>query len=115
MKASLNNVRISPRKVRRVADLIRNKSVREATALLSFTPEKAAHDLAKLLKSAATNAKNTIGKEAENLYISKITVDQGPVLKRYQTKWRGMASTIRKKTSRVNITLGERSSTGAKS
>lgn len=108
MKASLYSLRIAPRKVRRVADLIRNKSVREATALLTFTKEKAAHDIAKLLKSAATNAKNTIGKDATDLFVSSITVDPGPVFKRYQTKWRGMASTIRKKTSHIKIALGER-------
>ncbi|MBI2038733.1 MAG: 50S ribosomal protein L22 [Candidatus Niyogibacteria bacterium] len=108
MKATIQHLHIAPRKVRRVADLIRNKSVNEAAALLRFTKEKPAKDLAKLLKSAVANAKNTIGKEADALIISKVTVDQGAVFKRFRTKWHGMASPIRKKTSHVRIELAER-------
>ena len=103
MKATINYLHIAPRKVRRVVDLIRNKPVDQALALLQFSKEKAAQDLAKLLKSAAANARMTGAKETAGLVISKITVDQGPVFKRFRTKWRGMASPIRKKTSHVTV------------
>ena len=107
MKATLRYLHSAPRKVRRVADLIRNKSVRQAMALLQFSKEKPAGDLEKLLKSAVANARADSGNEAA-LYISKITVDQGPVFKRFRPKWRGMAAPIRKKTSHVTIALDRR-------
>ena len=103
MKATINYLHIAPRKVRRVVDLIRNKPVDQALALLRFSKEKSAQDLAKLLKSAAANARALGSKETAELVISKITVDQGPVFKRFRTKWRGMASPIRKKTSHVTV------------
>ncbi|MBI1957462.1 MAG: 50S ribosomal protein L22 [Candidatus Niyogibacteria bacterium] len=108
MKATIRNLHIAPRKVRRIVDLIRNKSVHEAAALLKFAKEKSSKDLAKLLDSAVTNAKNTSGVEADALVISRIAVDQGAAFKRFRTKWRGMAAPIRKKTSHVTIALSER-------
>lgn len=107
MKSAIHQLRIAPRKVRRVADLIRNKSVPRAMALLQFSKEKPAADLAKALKSAVANAKSRAGRDADALYISKITVDQGPVFKRFRSKWHGMASPIRKKTSHVSVILAE--------
>ena len=105
-KATLRYLRISPRKVRLVADLIRGKSVDEAQTILSFTVKKAAKDLLKLLKSAAANAKSQ-NADSSNLYISKISVDEGPKYKRMMPRARGQAYEIQKKTSHINIVLSE--------
>ncbi|PJA84728.1 MAG: 50S ribosomal protein L22, partial [Candidatus Nealsonbacteria bacterium CG_4_9_14_3_um_filter_37_13] len=80
--AKLRYLRIAPRKVRLVADLIREKSVEEAQTILSFTTKKAAKVLLKLLKQAIANAKTNFQLEEKNLYISKILVDEGPKYKR---------------------------------
>ena len=105
--AKLRYLRIAPRKVRLVADLIRKKSVEEAQTILSFTTKKAAKVLLKLLKQAIANAKTNFQLEEKNLYISKILVDEGPKYKRWMPRARGMASPIQKKTSHVTIILDE--------
>lgn len=105
--AKLNYLRIPPRKVRLVADLIRGKSVEEAQIILNFTTKKAAPVLLKLLKQAVSNAKTNFQLEEKNLYISKILVDEGPKYKRWMPRARGMASPIQKKTSHVTIVLDE--------
>jgi large subunit ribosomal protein L22 len=105
--AKLRYLRIAPRKVRLVADLIRGKSVEEAQTILSFTIKKAALPLLKLLNSAIANAKNNFQLDPANLYISKLTVDEGPKYKRWMPRARGMASEIQKKTSHVTIVLDE--------
>jgi len=105
--AKLNYLRITPRKVRLVADLIRGKSTEEAQTILSFTVKKAAAPLLKLLKSAIANAKNQFQLDESNLYISKILVDEGPKYKRWMPRARGMASEIQKKTSHITIVLDE--------
>lgn len=104
-EATLNYLRIAPRKVRLVADLIRGKSVDDAQAILGFTTKKASKDLLKLLKSAAANAKSQDSNDS--LYISKITVDEGPKYKRWMPRARGQAYEIQKKTSHINIVLSE--------
>ncbi len=104
--AKLSYLRIAPRKVRLVADLIRGKTVEEAQIVLNFTIKKAAQPLLKLLKSAIANAKN-LNLEEKNLYISKITVDEGPKYKRWMPRARGQAYQIQKKTSHVKIILDE--------
>jgi len=105
--AKLRYLRIAPRKVRLVADLIREKSVEEAQTILSFTTKKAAKVLLKLLKQAIANAKTNFQLEEKNLYISKILVDEGPKYKRWMPRARGQASPIQKKTSHVTIELTE--------
>lgn len=105
--AKLRHLRIAPRKVRLVADLIRGKKAAEAQTLLKFLPKKASLPLSKLLKSAMASAKNNLQLEESNLYISKITVDEGPKLKRWQARSRGQAYEIQKKTSHINIVLDE--------
>jgi len=107
VKASLKHLRIAPRKVRLLADLIRGKSVEEAQTILSFSVKRASLPLFKLLKSAAANAKNNLGLEESNLYISKITVDEGPKLKRWRARSRGQAFEIQKKTSHINLVLSQ--------
>ena len=105
--AKLRYLRIAPRKVRLVADLIRKKSIEEAQTILSFTTKKAAKVLLKLLKQAIANAKTNFQLEEKNLYISKILVDEGPKYKRWMPRARGQASPIQKKTSHVTIELTE--------
>jgi len=107
MKAYLSYLRIAPRKVRLVADLIRGRKVDEALKILDFTVKKPALPLKKLLLSALANAKHNFNKEEKNLYIKRITVDEGPKLKRWMPRGRGRAYEIQKKTSHVTIELGE--------
>ena len=107
IKAKLRYLRIAPRKVRLVADQIRGKTTEEAQAILNFSIKKAALPLLKLLKSAVANAKNNLELEESNLYISKISVDEGPELKRWRARSRGQAFEIQKKTSHVNLVLKE--------
>ncbi len=105
--AKLRYLRIAPRKVRLVADLIRGKSVDEAQTILNFTFKKTSLPLFKLLKSAIASAKNDFKLEELNLFISKITVDEGPKYKRWRARSRGQAAEIQKKTSHVTLFLDE--------
>lgn len=105
--AKLRYLRIAPRKVRLVADLIRRKKTEEAQNILQFTNKRAAPILLKLLKTAISNAKNNFRLDEGNLYISKILVDGGPMLKRWRARARGQAFEIQKKTSHVTIILDE--------
>jgi len=105
--AKLRYLRIAPRKVRLVADLIRGKTVEEAQTILSFATKKAAQPLLKLLNSAIANAKHNFQLDPTNLYISKILVDEGPKYKRWMPRARGAVSEIQKKTSHVTLVLDE--------
>lgn len=105
--AKLQDLRIAPRKVRLVADLIRGKKVDESQAILNFTVKKANIPLLKLLNSAIANAKHNFQLEETNLYISKITVDEGRKLKRWRPRSRGQANEIQKKTSHITLILNE--------
>jgi len=105
--AKLKYLRISPRKVRLVADLIRGKKIEEAQAILKFAKKRGTHPLFKLLNSAVANAKNNFQLDPKNLYISKITVDEGQKYKRWMPRARGAAYEIQKKTSHITIVLAE--------
>ena len=106
--AQLNYLRMAPRKVRLVADLIRGLSVNEAEALLSLHPRRAAEPLIKLLRSAIANAKNNQELRPESLLIKEIRVDDGPTLKRSMPRAMGRATPIHKKTSHITLVLAER-------
>lgn len=106
--AKLSNLRISPRKVRLVADLIRGSSVKEARGRLSFLVKKTSSPLLKLLDSAAANAKHNFKLNPDEMYISNISVDGGPVLKRTMPRAMGRSYLIRKRTSHINLTLSEK-------
>ena len=80
--AKLNNLRVSPRKTRLVADLIRGLGVKEARIQLSFLVKRTSLPLLKLLNSAAANARHNLKLNPDEMYVSRITVDGGPVLKR---------------------------------
>ncbi len=105
--AKLRYLRIAPRKVRLVVNLIRGKPVEEAQTILSFTIKKATISLLKLLNSAVASAKNNFQLDPTNLFISKITVDEGPKYKRWRPRARGQVSEIQKKTSHVTLILDE--------
>ena len=107
VKTQLRYLRVTPRKVRLVADLIRSKSVKEAENILNFTQKGVALPLLKLLKQAIANAKNNFNLDENNLYISKILVNEGPKLKRIFPRARGRADIIQKKTSHVILILDE--------
>ena len=103
--AKLRHLRISPRKVRLAADLIRNLDVTEAENQLKFLPKRAADPVLKLLKSAIANALNDFKGIKENLFVAKITVDPGPTLKRWMPRAMGRATPKLKRTSHITIGL----------
>ncbi|MBU3918766.1 50S ribosomal protein L22 [Patescibacteria group bacterium] len=105
--AKLRRLRISPRKARMVADSIRTKSTAQAANILKFIPKRAAEPMEKLLHSAVANANGNGMKESE-LFIKKITVDEGPKLKRWRARSMGRANTILKRTSHITIVLEEK-------
>lgn len=106
--AYLKYARISPRKVSIVLDLIRNKPVDVAAAILRHTPKAACEDLAKLLKSAVANAENNHNMDKDKLYVAECFVCPGPILKRIRPKDHGRAHRIEKRTSHVTIVLREK-------
>ena len=107
IKATLNDYRQSPRKVRLVTDLVKGKNVNVALTLLEFSVKDAARPIAKLILSAISNAKNTgIGREA--LFVKDIQVNAGQVLKRRMPRARGSAFPIKKRTSIVTLILEEK-------
>jgi len=101
-------IRMSPRKVRVVADAIRGRPVDEATAILSFIPRRAVRPVRKVLMSALDIAKKRGGMNVDALFVKAIFVDKGPVLRRRLTRARGMATPINKFTSHVTVVLGEK-------
>ena len=106
-RANAPYVRIAPRKVQLVLDLIRNKPADEAMAILKFTPKAASEPVAKLLKSAMANAENNFDMDVSRLYVAECTVSQGPTLKRIRPRAHGRAFRINKKTSHINLVLKE--------
>ena len=106
--ATLKYARISSRKVKIVADLVRGKDVDEALAIMKFTPKASSEVLEKLLKSAIANAENNHEMKHENLYVAEIFANQGPTLKRIRPAAKGSAVRIRKRTSHITIVLKEK-------
>jgi large subunit ribosomal protein L22 len=107
-KATARYIRMSPRKVKVVIDLIRNKSLDEARAILANTPKAATEPVLKLLNSAAANAVNNLDLNLDNLYVAEVYANQGPTLKRYRPRAHGRAARIRKRTSHITIILDEK-------
>lgn len=106
--ATLRYAMISPRKVRIVIDLIRNKPVKEALNILKFIPKRGARFVEKLLKSAIANAENNHNMNVDKLYIAEIYANGGPMLKRIRPRAQGRAFLIRKRTSHITVVLKER-------
>ncbi|OGG80290.1 50S ribosomal protein L22 [Candidatus Kaiserbacteria bacterium RIFCSPLOWO2_01_FULL_54_13] len=113
MKALLTNYHQSPRKVRLVADLIRGKSVSQAKAALAFLPKKSSPAVAKLLDSAVANARN-LGISTADLFVKKVTVDKGSVVRSFRPFARGRSGTLRKTMSIVSLELATSASKPAK-
>ncbi len=99
--------RISPQKARLVADTIRGKRVEDAIYTLSFMPKKAARIIKKVLESAIANADQDPNIDVDTLYIKKITIDKGPVLKRWRPRAMGRAYQIQHRLSHITIVLDE--------
>lgn len=106
-RAQVNYVRISPRKVKIVLDLIRNKPVDVAIAIVHNTSKAACEPLEKLLKSAVANAENNHNMDKNNLYVAECFVCPGPILKRVRPRAQGRAFRIEKRTSHISLVLKE--------
>jgi large subunit ribosomal protein L22 len=107
-KAIAKYIRIAPRKVRIVADLIRGKSVGEAFAILQHTPKVASEVIEKVLKSAVANAEHNYDMNVDELFVSTIYVDKGPTAKRIHPRSRGQAFKILKRSSHVTVMVKEK-------
>ena len=107
-RAILKYARISSRKVKIVLDLIKDKGIDEAYAVLRYTPKAASEILYKLMKSAESNATNNNGLDRDGLYVAEAYADQGPSLKRIMPRAQGRAFRIKKRTSHITLVLKER-------
>jgi large subunit ribosomal protein L22 len=104
-RATAKYIRISPRKVQVVIDLIRGKKVDEALAILAYTPKSASPVVEKLLESAIANAENNLQLDRGSLYVAEVYANQGPTLKRYWARSHGRADMILKRSSHITIVL----------
>lgn len=105
VRASSRYVRIAPRKARLVADQVRGLQIERALSLLQFSPRSAAHDIRKLIESAAANAENNHDLVADEMRVAEITVDEGPTLRRFRPRALGRATRINKRTSHIAVAL----------
>ena len=106
--ASAKYVRVAPRKVQVVLDLIRGKRVDDALAIVMYTPKAASPVVEKLLNSAIANAENNLEMDRETLYVAECYANQGPTLKRYWARSHGRADMIKKHTSHITIVLDQK-------
>lgn len=107
VSAVLRGTRLSAQKARLVADLVRGKSVDQALNILSFSPQKAAFTIRKVLESAIANAEHNEGADIDELKVKTIYVDQGPVLKRFTARAKGRGNRILKPTCHITVTVGD--------
>ncbi|HUC91447.1 MAG TPA: 50S ribosomal protein L22 [Paenibacillus sp.] len=107
-KASVNHVRVAPRKAQLVVDLIRGKQVGEAIAILRHTPKSASPIVEKLLNSAIANAEHNFQLDVNKLVVSQVYVNQGPTMKRFRPRAMGRASRINKRTSHITLVVSEK-------
>ncbi|MDO5716624.1 MAG: 50S ribosomal protein L22 [Tissierellia bacterium] len=106
-RAIAKYVRISPRKVHFICDEIRGKQVDEALAFLMFTPKKGARILSDVLKSAVANAEHNFEANREDLYVAEAFANDGPRMKRYRPKAKGMAYPIIKRTAHIGVVVSD--------
>lgn len=106
-KAIAKTVRIAPRKVRLVLDLVRGKKVGEALGILEFTPRAASLPVSKVIKSAVANAEHNYGMNVADLVVSEAFANEGPTLKRFRPRAKGSASSINKRTSHITVVLSD--------
>ena len=107
VNAVLRGTRLSAQKARLVADLVRGKPVDKALDILAFTPKKAAVVIRKVLESAIANAEHNEGADIDTLKVSRILVDEGPVLKRFTARAKGRGNRISKPTCHITVTVGD--------
>lgn len=107
-RATAKYIRVTPRKVKIVVDLIRGKQVDQALAILAYTPKSAASYVEKLLNSAIANAENNLEMDRSSLYVAEAYANQGPTLKRYWARSHGRADMIKKHTSHITIVLDQK-------
>jgi large subunit ribosomal protein L22 len=107
-RAKLSYVRLSPQKARLTIDMVRGKGVQDALNILKFSPQKAAPIVSKLVSSAVANAEQKGVSDVDRLVVRAISVDQGPVLKRFMPRAQGRATKIRKPTSHITVILDEK-------
>jgi large subunit ribosomal protein L22 len=107
-QSTLRFARISARKARLVADLVRGMKVEEALGMLQFTPKKGAAIIKQVVQSALGNATQSSGVDEDKLYISRIVVDEGPTAKRWTPRAMGRATRIRKRSSHINVAVKEK-------
>jgi len=105
VRASAKYVRVSPRKVRLVADQVRGKHIDDARSLLQFSPRSAAGDVLKVIESAAANAEANHDLIGDEMIVHEIRVDEGPTLKRFRPRAMGRATPIHKRTSHISVAL----------
>ncbi len=105
--AKLRMARISPQKARLVADQLRGLEVEKALEILAFSPKKGARIIKKVLESAIANAEHNEGADIDELKVSTIYVDQGPVYKRIQPRAKGRANRILKRTSHITVCVSD--------
>ena len=107
-KAVAKYVRMSPSKLKPVADLVRGKDLQEALTILKFTPGKSAELVEKVVQSAKANAENNLELDAAKLYVAEIHANQGPTMKRWRAGAQGRAGRILKRSSHISVVLKER-------
>lgn len=107
-RAIARSIRIAPRKVQLVLDLIRGKNIKEAEAILMFTPNRGAEILSPILKSAAANAENNLGLKKDTLYVKECYVTEGFRIKRMLPRAQGRGDMIQKKTSHITIVVASK-------
>ncbi len=105
VRASARYLRVAPRKVRAVADQVRGLQMEDAMSVLTFSTRGPAHEVQKLLESAAANAENNHELDADELRIVEIHVDEGPTLRRWRPRARGRATRVEKRTSHLSIAV----------
>lgn len=107
-RAEAKHIRISPRKMKPIADLVREKNVKDAQAILKFTPRKGAEIFLKVLNSAVANAENNFHMDVETLIVKDIYANQGPTLKRWNAGSMGRANPVLRRSSHVGVVVAEK-------
>jgi large subunit ribosomal protein L22 len=107
-RAIAKYVRMSPIKLKPVADLVRGKDLEEALTILKFTPGKGAEIVEKVVRSAAANAENNFDLNRDNLFVAEVYANKGPTMKRWRAADRGRAAMILKRSSHIGVTLREK-------
>jgi large subunit ribosomal protein L22 len=112
-RAQARFIRVTPRKARRVVDLIRGMSASEAQAVLRFAPQAASEPVGKVLDSAIANAGHNFKLDTDTLVVSRAWVDEGPTLKRFRPRAQGRAYRINKRTSHITVIVESKPETAS--